>query len=110
MKGVGAAFLFWFYFAILHDVLVFIAVSTLRDYPVEVPAILLMISNPIDLTRVHTLLLLDLSAMMGYTGKILQGLLSSPLGGALTGLAQLLWIALPVGAGLRVFSRRDVFS
>jgi Cu-processing system permease protein len=108
MKGVGAVFLLWLYSAILHDVFVFAVVSLLRDYPVEIPAMVLMAINPIDLTRVLALLLLDLSAMMGYTGRILQEFLSEPLGRAAVVLIQLLWISLPVWLGLRAFSHKDL--
>ena len=108
MKGVGAAFLLWLYFSILHDVLVFALISFLKDYPIEIPAIFLMAGNPIDLARVHVLLTLDLPAMMGYTGKILQHILSGAMGLVLTSGALLLWIGLPVGAGIAVFRRRDL--
>lgn len=108
MKGVGAAFLLWFYFAILHDVLVFTVVSTLKDFPIEIPAMILMAINPIDLTRVHVLLSLDLSAMMGYTGKVLQSALSGSLGYVLTAIAQLVWALLPLLIGIRFFSRKDL--
>lgn len=108
MKGVGAAFLLWLYFSVLHDVLVFTVISFFKDYPVEIPAMFLVASNPVDLARVHVLLTLDLPAMMGYTGKILQHILSGALGLVLTSGALFLWIGLPVLAGIGVFRRRDL--
>lgn len=110
VKGVGTAFLIWFYFSLLHDVVVFSVVSLFKEYPVEVPAIILMAVNPIDLTRVHSLLILDLSAMMGYTGRILQELLSTFQGRFLTALVQLLWVVVPVWIGTKAFGSRDLSS
>lgn len=108
MKGLGSAFLLWFYFSILHDVLVFAAASIFSEYPIETPAIALMIINPIDLARVHILMKLDLGAMMGYTGRILQTLLSSSWSLALTGLAEIIWAFLPVTIGVRFFRKCDL--
>lgn len=108
MKGVGVAFSLWLYFSILHDALVFAVVSTLKDYPIEIPTMFLMASNPIDLVRVQVLLILDLAAMMGYTGKILQDILSGPGGLILTTVATLLWTLVPLLAGFRIFSRKDL--
>jgi Cu-processing system permease protein len=108
MKGVGTAFLLWFYFSILHDILVFAIVSTFKNYPVEIPAMIMMAINPIDLTRVQVLLSLDLSAMMGYTGRILQSTLSGALGYVLTASIQLMWMFLPLLLGIRIFSKKDL--
>jgi len=108
MKGVGVAFVLWLYFSILHDALVFAVVSVLKDYPIEIPTMFLMAINPIDLVRVQVLLTLDLAAMMGYTGKILQDILSGSWGLTLTMGALILWILLPLLVGLRVFFRKDL--
>jgi Cu-processing system permease protein len=107
MKGVGISFLMWFYFALLHDVLVFAVLSLFVEYPVEIPAILLMVINPIDLVRVHLLLILDMAAMMGYTGKILQSFLSGTLGQIFTLTVQLLWVIVPLSLAVHIFSRKD---
>lgn len=107
-KGLGIAFVFWLYFSILHDAFVFSLASSLREYPLEVPTMLLMASNPIDLARVYLLLNLDMSAMMGYTGKVLQDALSSSLGQILVAGALLVWILLPAWVGLRIFRHKDI--
>lgn len=107
MRGIGAAFIFWLYFAVFHDAVVFMVLSTLKDYPIEIPGMILMASNPIDLARVSLLLVMDLGAMMGYTGKILQQSLSSGLGFLLIGAALLIWIVIPTWLGLKRFSRKD---
>jgi len=108
MKGIGLTFLIWLYFAIFHDLIVFAIAWSLKEYPIEVPSLILMLLNPVDLTRVEVLLNLDLSAMMGYTGKILQKVLSGYLGPILTIGALLLWTFLPTLLGIKVFSKRDL--
>lgn len=108
MKGVGVTFLLWLYFSILHDALVFAMAASFREYPIEVPTMVLLASNPVDLARIQLLLALDLSAMMGYTGKILQQALSGYMGFALVSGALLLWVSLPVLLALRIFSRKDL--
>lgn len=108
MRGIGAAFLLWLYFSVLHDALVFALISLFKDFPIEVPTIVLMSVNPVDLARVQVLLALELPTMMGYTGKILQKLLSGDMGMVLAGAGLLLWVSVPVWIGTEVFYRRDL--
>jgi Cu-processing system permease protein len=108
MKGIGAAVLIWIYFAVLHDAIVFAIISSMNQYPIEVPSMLLMASNPIDLTRVSILLMYEAPAMMGYTGRILQSVLSGTKGLALTSLALCFWALLPMLIGKRKFRTRDL--
>lgn len=108
MKGIGACLVLWLYCALLHDAVVFFVFSAFSEYPVEVPGLLLMAANPIDLARVLLLLALDLSAMMGYTGRILQKTLSGPGGAVYSTLMLTLWTLLPVIIGTRIFRRKDL--
>lgn len=108
MRGIGLALTAWLYTALLHDAVVFFVLSALKEYPIEVPGMILMAVNPIDLARVSLLLSLDLSAMMGYTGKVLQRTISSPAGLALTiGVLQL-WVVVPVLLAVRRFKKADL--
>jgi Cu-processing system permease protein len=108
MKGIGITFVAWLYCALLHDALVFLVLSSLGDYPVEVPGLTLLMVNPIDLARITFLLTFDLTAMMGYTGRILQKILSGPAGIILSGATLALWIGAPLLLGIRAFRRRDL--
>jgi Cu-processing system permease protein len=108
MKGIGITFLVWLYFAVIHDALLFAAVSLFSDYPVEVPALVLLSLNPVDLARLSLLLSLDLSAMMGYTGRILQTVLSRPVG-LLAAVGVLgAWLTAPLLIGAMVFKNKDL--
>lgn len=108
MKGIGLALTAWLYVSVLHDALVFFAISAFQEYPVEIPGMLLMALNPVDLARVTLLMSLEYGAMMGYTGRILQKALSSAMGVSLTSLALLLWVLVPVAFGVKAFRGKDL--
>lgn len=107
MTGIGASFLAWFYLAIVHDGLVFLMMSSFHDYPLEIPSMIVTAINPVDLARVSLLLSLDLSAMMGYTGTILQKSLSGGTGAVLITGTLGLWIVVPLVLGVLRFHKRD---
>lgn len=108
MKGIGVTFLAWLYFAIIHDALIFGVVSVFSDYPVEIPALTLASLNPIDLARMTLLLSLDLSAMMGYTGRILQTFLSKPAGLITVVVLLAFWLTVPLFIGVKIFKKKDI--
>jgi Cu-processing system permease protein len=54
------------------------------------------------------LLSLDLSAMMGYTGRILQTLLSKPVGLMAVIALLIIWLAVPLFVGVKVFKKKDI--
>lgn len=107
LKGLGIAISVWLLFAVLYDGLVLLFVSIFADYPMEQPVLGLMLANPIDLARVALLLQFDVSALMGYTGAVLQKFFGSAGGLAITIGALTLWFMLPIGLGLRAFQRKD---
>lgn len=107
MKGLGAAFTIWFYFSIVHDGLVFLFMATFHEYPMELPSMLLAAANPIDLVRILLLLAMDYAALMGYTGAVLQKVLSGSAAQALLAGALAFWLGVPLWAGIRRFRRRD---
>ncbi|GIL18552.1 MAG: hypothetical protein BroJett040_23030 [Oligoflexia bacterium] len=107
MKGIGAAFLLWFYFSIVHDGLVFLTMVIFREYPLEKPSMALVASNPIDLTRIMLLMKFDVAALMGYTGRVLQRFFSNNWGYWATLLVLLLWIIIPLAASIRRFNKKD---
>lgn len=108
MKGIGIAFAVWFYFSVVHDGVVFLILSSFYDYPIEVPSMILTGINPIDLARMSLLLTFDYTALMGYTGTILQKALSGPLGYSLISIMGILWVGTPIVLGARKFNKRDL--
>ncbi|MBL7925125.1 MAG: ABC transporter permease subunit [Bacteroidia bacterium] len=107
-RGIGLSILLWFYFTILYDALMLMVMFAFIDYPMESTTMLMLSLNPIDLARVVVLLQLDISALMGYTGAMMQDILGKSWGVmAATGI-MILWIVLPLAIAVRKFKRRDL--
>lgn len=107
-RGIGAALLVWFYFALLHDGLTLYVLFLLEDYPLEGISLALLALNPIDLARVLVLLQMDISALLGYTGALLKDFLGTGLGIAFASGVLAFWIAAPLGGALWLFRRKDL--
>lgn len=105
--GLGAAIITWLLTAVVYDGLVLFGVVALGDWPIEMPALVAMLLNPVDLGRVLLLLQFDLSALAGYTGAIFERFFSGATAMLVATTALLLWIAVPLAIGLRRFERRD---
>lgn len=104
----GLTLAVWFFFFVLHDLLILGTVILFGDYPLEWAIFVLSAINPIDLVRVLLTLQLDLSALMGVTGAVFQKYLGGAAGAGL-GLALLLiWAAGPLWLGLRIFGKRNL--
>ena len=106
-RGLGAAIGVWLFSAVLYDGLVLVLAMLFGDYPIERPMLALMLTNPVDLARVLLLLRFDVSALMGYTGALFQQFFGGVGGSAIAAAALALWVAVPVGLGLRSFQKRD---
>lgn len=107
-RGMGVALLLWFFFALLFDGIVLFILFTFQDYPLEKATIALVALNPIDLARTFVLLQMDVSALMGMTGAVMQEFLGTGLGVAYTLGVLLLWIIIPLLLAQRVFRRKDL--
>ncbi|MGZ3797275.1 MAG: ABC transporter permease, partial [Pseudobdellovibrionaceae bacterium] len=82
--------------------------ATFRNYPVEKPAFLLMVLNPIDLSRLYLLFQFDMAALMGYTGSLLQKMTEGTGGVLMLTLGLGLWMILPAWLTARIFKRRNL--
>jgi Cu-processing system permease protein len=107
-KGIGAALLLWFFFALLYDALVLFLMFAFADYPLEKAMLAVVALNPIDLARVVVLLQMDISALMGYTGALFREFLGTGWGIGFAVAMLLLWVFVPIGAAVRVFRRKDL--
>lgn len=107
MKGVGLALGLWVYLVFLHDGAILVSLLAFRDYPVDLPAGVLGVLNPIGLTRVTLLMTQDASLLLGHSGMLVRNLLTSWQGSALAAAIALLILALPLGIALRKWERRD---
>jgi Cu-processing system permease protein len=107
LKGLGIALGVWLVLTVAYDGGVLWIAMQFQDYPIEGAMLGLSFANPVDLARILLVLRFDVSALMGYTGAVMQRLLGSPLGivAALGGL--LAWTLVPGLFALRAFRRRD---
>jgi Cu-processing system permease protein len=107
-RGLGAALLIWFYFALLHDGATLYALFLLEEYPLEGISVVLLSLNPIDIGRVLVLLQMDVSALMGYTGALLKDQMGTGSGIGFSAVILAAWVAAPLVLVLRSFRRKDL--
>jgi Cu-processing system permease protein len=106
-RGFGTALVVWLACTVLYDGVILLVVALFGRYPLEGPLLGLTLLNPLDLGRVVLLLVLDVSALMGYTGAVFQRFLGTSLGLTAAVAALALWTVLPLAWGWRSFRRRD---
>lgn len=106
-SGIGVAFGVWLFFSVVYDGLVLLIITTFSDYPLETPTIALSVLNPIDLARIIVMLKFDIAALLGYTGAVFEKFFGTINGILISGCALLLWIVLPLTAGIRTFTRKN---
>ncbi|MCC7301774.1 MAG: ABC transporter permease [Bacteroidia bacterium] len=107
VKGFGLAILFWLYTAVIYDGLILLFFVAFSEYPLETPAVVLTLLNPIDLSRVFILLQLDISALMGYTGAVINSFFGETSGMILSMTAMLAWFLIPLFYFIRRVRRTD---
>lgn len=107
-RGIGVALLLWFFFALIYDGIVLLILFSFQDYPLEKATLGMVMLNPIDLARIIVLLQMDVSALMGLTGAVMQEQLGSTLGSTLAFCALLLWIIAPLWTAVSIFRRKDL--
>jgi Cu-processing system permease protein len=107
IKGFGTAIFVWLFFAIIYDGLFLLLLLLFKEYPLDRLSIGLTVFNPIDLARILIILKLDISAMMGYTGAVLQKFLGSGIGSVLILSSLILWIVVPYWMMLRLGAKKD---
>jgi len=108
IKGFGISIFTWLFFAIIYDGIFLLILLLFKDYPLEKATLGLTVFNPIDLSRILLLLNLDESAMMGYTGAVLQKFLGSQLGTYMILITLALWIIIPFLYILRIGKKKDI--
>ncbi len=87
----GSTLLTWFYFYILYDFFILIMAVLLRDYPLEIPILITVFLNPIDLLRVMLLLQLDISTIMSFSTALIEKTMGGSYGIFLAFFALGIW-------------------
>lgn len=107
LRGMALALGAWFALTIGYDAAVLAMISAFGDWPLEKPLLLLMLANPVDVSRVLVLTSLDASALLGYTGALFRRAFGSGLGPAVAVVALTFTGAVPVFLARRRFVARD---
>ena len=104
----GLVLVVWFYFFILHDLIMFSLVVSFGDYPLEALILIMSSINPIDLSRVLLALQMDLSSIMGASGKLINQFFGNLWGIAIGAILLSSWAIVPLLLGMRIFNRRSL--
>lgn len=107
VRGLGVALGVWLLTCLVYDGIVLLVLTLAADYPLEVPAIVMMLINPVDLARTLLLLQFDIAALMGYTGAVFTRFFGSTLAAAASLTCLLIWVAAPFLVGMAIFRRKD---
>jgi Cu-processing system permease protein len=106
-RGLGLAMMAWLACTLVYDGVLLLVITTLGDYPLELPLLGLTLLNPVDLGRVLLLLQFDTAALMGYTGAVFERFFGSAQGVLVSASALALWVAVPLLAARRKFRVKD---
>jgi Cu-processing system permease protein len=107
VKGIGTLLLTWLYFAVIYDGLVLLIIKSMSDYPVEQYSMILALLNPIDMCRILIMFSIDISALMGLTGAVLQEYLGTATGKLAIYASLLLWVLIPLLQATFLFRKKD---
>ncbi len=107
VKGIGVTIFLGIYFLAIYDGLLLFLIQAMSDYPIEKFGILLSLFNPIDLCRILFIFKMDISALMGITGAIMQKIIGSNLGTIVIFIVLSLWACLPLLLAGRKFIKKD---
>ncbi|MBN4076348.1 ABC transporter permease subunit [Gemmatimonas aurantiaca] len=107
-KGLGTTILYWLWFAVIYDGLILLGSFVFYKYPLEKVIIALTMFNPTDLSRILLLMQMDVAALMGYTGAVIERFFGSMQGQLICWSAISLWIIAPFALGMRSFTRKDL--
>ena len=107
-RGIGAALLLWFYFALIYDGLMMLILFNFSDYPLEKFILLMVGLNPIDLGRIFIMLKMDVSVLLGYTGALYKDFFGSATGVLFTVGIMTVWAVVPLWLAVRSFRKKDL--
>lgn len=107
LRGFGIGLLWWLALSVLYDGLVLILLVFFEGYPMQLPALVVTLLNPIDLARVLLIFQLDFSALMGFTGAVFEKFFGTFFGTLSILAAFAIWIGTPVLILRRRAAKKD---
>lgn len=108
-KAFGVTLFLWFFFVLFYDLLVIGAAFLFKERAANFFIFASLFGNPVDMTRVASLIALDGKEIFGAAGAALLRF----LGGERASLALLLaglavWVAVPLWLSHRLLNRQDI--
>lgn len=97
----------WFYFYILYDLILLGAGYFFGDYPLEIPVLILVLLNPLDLARIVLLFQGELASLIGFGGALFREILGKSYGPPVAFFVLFFWTFFLFLIGLGKFRRRD---
>jgi Cu-processing system permease protein len=79
----------------------------LGDYPIEIPSLIIILLNPIDLVRIFILLQTSSAALLGFSGAILLKNLGMVGVLSIAFLFLSLWVSIPLYISFKRFQKRN---
>lgn len=107
VRGLAIALGVWLGLTVIYDAVLLMALGIAAEYPLEIPALVATLLNPVDLARILMLLQFDVAALMGYTGAVFENFFGGTPGlGIAVGMLTF-WSALPFVMGRKLFRNKD---
>lgn len=106
-KGLGTLLGYWLFLSIVYDGLVLLLIQALSDYPLREISLVVVLANPVDLSRILLLMLNNGVALLGITGALFERLIGSFWGIITTFSFLLAWIAIPAFLAYNQFQKKD---
>ena len=107
--AVGISIGFWIFFEVIYGILILGSTIYLESDVLKYVLIFSLLGNPIDITRVLSLIAVGGLEFFGPAGATLFKLTGSQLWAMLYGLGGLaLWIVLPLLISIRLYSKHDL--
>ena len=107
VKGIGITIFLGIFFLAIYDGMVLLLIQAMSDYPIEQYGILLTLFNPIDMCRILFIFKMDISALMGLTGAVMQKFIGSQLGAMIIYCVLFIWAIIPLSFATKFFIKKD---
>ncbi len=107
IKGIGMTIFLGIFFLAIYDGLVLLLIQAMSDYPIEQYGIVLCLFNPIDMCRILFIFKMDISALMGLTGAVMQKFIGSNLGSLIIYSVLSVWAIVPMMFAAKFFIKKD---
>lgn len=104
----GANLLAWFASYLLYDMLMVGVGLVFGDYPLEIPVLVFLFLNPLDLTRIYMLMQLDIAALFEFSTALFSSVFGPDIGVWVLATGLAIWLIIPLWLAARLFHRRDL--